>query len=61
MLYRVLTVTRFRKGDKLEVVDPIFTNRDDMIEDISTVASLGKSDHFALVINLSCTYAAPPR
>ncbi|KAL8610849.1 hypothetical protein ACOMHN_056704 [Nucella lapillus] len=64
--------TRFRKGEKSNVVDLIFTNRDDMVDliftnrddmvdDTSTAAGIGRSDHFALVINLNCTFTEPPR
>ncbi|KAL8558459.1 hypothetical protein ACOMHN_052276 [Nucella lapillus] len=53
--------TRFREGEKSNVVDLIFTNRDDMVDDTSTVAGIRKSDHFALVISLNCTFTEPPR
>ncbi|KAL8576907.1 hypothetical protein ACOMHN_067357 [Nucella lapillus] len=32
-----------------------------MVDDTSTAAGIGKSDHFALVINLNCTFTEPPR
>lgn len=53
--------TRYRVGEKSNMVDLIFTNREDMIEEIQTVAGLGKSDHFALVIDMNCTTREPPR
>ncbi|XP_076466007.1 uncharacterized protein LOC143297493 [Babylonia areolata] len=53
--------TRYREGEKSNVVDVIFTNREDMVEETRTIAGIGNSDHFALVINLNCTVAEPSR
>ena len=53
--------TRYREGQRTNVLDLVFTNRDDIINEIVTSAGIGKSDHFSLIINMSCTYEPPPR
>jgi hypothetical protein len=47
--------TRYRQGEKANVVDLVFTNGEEIISDISTIAGLGKSDHFSLLITLNST------
>ncbi|KAA0200510.1 hypothetical protein HAZT_HAZT010703 [Hyalella azteca] len=53
--------TRYRVGQKANVLDLVFTNRDDMINDVTTTAGVGKSDHFLLIINVNCDYDVAPR
>ena len=53
--------TRYREGEKANIVDLIFTNRDDIVKDITTIAGIGKSDHFTILINLNCAYEKSPR
>ena len=48
------TVTRFREGQKSNLLDLVFTNRDDMLSEINTKAGLGKSDHFVLAFTIAC-------
>ena len=47
------TPTRFRQGQKENVVDLVFTSSEDIINDISVIAGLGKSDHHCLIIDLN--------
>ena len=53
--------TRYRKGERENVLDLVFTNREDMVEEINTIAGLGKSDHLTLEINLNWTIPEPAR
>lgn len=55
------TPTRFREGEKANTVDLVFTNKEDMIIDIGLEAGLGKSDHFLLAIQFSCSYGSTPK
>ena len=41
--------TRFREGNELSMLDLIFTDEDYMIENLTSIAPLGKSDHLGLV------------
>jgi hypothetical protein len=52
--------TRFRQGQKSNTVDLFFTNREDMVEDLNTLAGVGKSDHFILLASLNITPPKPP-
>ena len=45
--------TRYRKGQKENVIDLVFTNSEDMLNEISVIPGLGKSDHHCLIIELS--------
>lgn len=47
--------TRFRGGQEPSLLDLVLTNRDDIVNEISTEAGLGKSDHVTLIINLNWT------
>lgn len=47
--------TRYRDGQEPSLLDLVLTNRDDIINEISTVAGLGKSDHVMLIININWT------
>ena len=45
--------TRFREGQKSNVLDLVFSDREELINDIKIEAPLGKSDHYGLLIELS--------
>ena len=47
--------TRLRDGQEPSLLDLVLTNRDDIVNEISTEAGLGKSDHVTLIINLNWT------
>ena len=47
--------TRIRKGQEPSLVDLVFTNRDDMMCDISLLPGLGKSDHSIIISSLACS------
>ena len=47
------TATRYKPGQKASILDLVFTNRDDMINEISVESGLGKSDHSCLLINFT--------
>ena len=49
--------TRFREGNESLMLDLIFTNEDYMIENLRSIAPLGKSDHVGLLLTL-ITYSA---
>ncbi len=46
--------TRYRDNQSSNVLDLVFTNEDDMIEEITDSAPLGKSDHIVIKIKLRC-------
>ncbi|XP_076464018.1 uncharacterized protein LOC143296118 [Babylonia areolata] len=48
--------TRFRQGQNPSLDDLVFTNREKMINSITTQARLGRSDHVTLIISFSCSY-----
>ena len=52
--------TRQRDGQKENILDLIFTNRDDIVQDIYTTAGLGKSDHLLIVVEMKCRYDTAP-
>ena len=43
--------TRHRQGEQSNLLDLVFTSREDIINEILTIAGLGKSDHSVLVID----------
>ena len=49
--------TRFREGNESSMLDLIFTNEDYMIENLRSIAPLGKSDHVGLLFTF-ITYSA---
>ncbi|CAM1307199.1 ARSA (predicted) [Pycnogonum litorale] len=51
--------TRCREGEKANTVDLIFTNRNDMINEITTTAGLGKSDHHTIIVNFTFEHEVP--
>ena len=50
--------TRVREGNEPSLLDLIFTNEENMIENLTTHPSLGKSDHLILSFNYIC-YTLP--
>ena len=44
--------TRYRKGQKENMLDLVFTFKEETVHGIETLAPIGKSDHNMLVINL---------
>ena len=46
--------TRYREGNVSSVLDLIFTNEEDMVNDITFLPGLGKSDHLLLDFSLDC-------
>jgi hypothetical protein len=48
--------TWYREGQRANVLDLVFTNRDDMINDVTTTAGISKSDHCTLIISINCAY-----
>ena len=50
-------ITRFRKGEEPSLLDLVLTNRDDIVNEITTGAGLGKSDHVTQIINLNWKYS----
>ena len=46
--------TRYREGNVSSVLDLIFTNEEDLVNDISYYPGLGKSDHLVLDFSLDC-------
>ena len=48
--------TRYREGQKENILDLVLTNREELISEIRTTAGLGKSDHHVLLIDLNCHY-----
>jgi hypothetical protein len=61
LLQHQLRPTRFREGERENTVDLFFTNRDDMVSDITTTCGLGKSDHFCLIVSLNCSCEQQPK
>lgn len=53
--------TRYRQGQEPSLLDLVLTNREDIINEINTEASLGKSDHATLILSLSLSYQKTPR
>ena len=47
--------TRFREGQKPSRLDLVFTNEEFMVENISGIAPLGKSDHIGVVWTYVCS------
>ncbi|GAB1597644.1 hypothetical protein Ahia01_000041000 [Argonauta hians] len=45
--------TRHKEGQRSNVLDLVFTNTEELIQDISLESAVGKSDHFTLLTNLS--------
>jgi hypothetical protein len=54
--------TRFRTGQRPSVLDLIFTNEREMIDEVTTLSPLGKSDHAVLSWDLLCYWQSilPP-
>ncbi|XP_071959921.1 uncharacterized protein [Antedon mediterranea] len=50
----VTQATRFRDGQNPSLLDLVFTNEEDMIDDICYSARLGKSDHAVLTFKFDC-------
>ena len=50
---KVCENTRFRQGQEPSLLDLIFVNQDDLIEDINHLEPLGSSDHVVLGINVN--------
>ena len=50
--------TRVCQGNALSVLDLIFFNEENMVENVNFLSSLGKSDHLVLFFNLVC-YTIP--
>ena len=46
--------TRHRKGQKPSLLDLVFSNKEELVMNTTTCASLGKSDHSILVVELNC-------
>ena len=51
--------TRFRNGQQPKLDDLVFTNREDILLDITRTGALGKSDHVTLLVDLACTQNTP--
>ncbi|KAK7093942.1 hypothetical protein V1264_007621 [Littorina saxatilis] len=51
--------TRFRPGQKANIVDLVLTSEEGTVEEISTTPGMGKSDHFTLIIDLSMNMKKP--
>ena len=47
--------TRYRQGQKPSLIDLVLTNKEELIDNITTCAGLGKSDHCTLIVKLACT------
>ena len=48
-----MTPTRYRHNQQPKLDDLVFTNRDDIILNITKAGALGKSDHVTLLIDLA--------
>ncbi len=46
--------THFRHGTEDSLLDLIFTNEEDMVSDLNTLAPIGKSDHATLKFTFNC-------
>ena len=46
--------TRHREGQKSNILDLVFSNAEDLVQDITLAPAIGKSDHFTLLVNLNC-------
>ena len=46
--------TRFRMGQEPSIVDLVFTNEENMIDNISYLPGLGKTDHLVLCFDFHC-------
>ena len=53
--------TRVRQGNEPSVLDLIFSNEENMVENVNLLASLGKSDHLVLTFNLVCYTISHPK
>ena len=51
------TPTRYREGQRSNTLDLVFTDNDNLIEELKVEAPIGKSDHFSLMIQLSVSTA----
>jgi hypothetical protein len=49
--------TRYRENDSPSTIDLVFTNEDDMVEDIDYNSALGLSDHLTLLIKYNCYWS----
>ena len=54
LLQHITKPTRGRLGNTSNILDVIFTNEEDMIEDVTYESPLGKSDQAVLLINHRC-------
>ncbi|KAL8594440.1 hypothetical protein ACOMHN_018148 [Nucella lapillus] len=52
--------TRYREGEKSNVLDLVFSNREELVEEITVSPGMGKSDHFTLFIKLNHSKSKPP-
>ena len=48
--------TRWRRSDKLHVLDLIMSNEEEIISDIEYQSPLGKSDHCVIQFNINCQF-----
>ena len=51
---QVENFTRSRTGQQPSLIDLIFTNEENMINDITHLSPIGKSDHGVMVFNFNC-------
>ena len=47
--------TRYRYGQRSNILDLVFTSREETISDITTSAAIGKSDHCTLIFDMKLT------
>lgn len=54
LFQHVTEATRFREGSEPSILDLVFTNEEDMINNFVFHNSLGKSDHLSLIFDYIC-------
>ena len=55
LIQHVTKPTRYREGQKLSLLDLIFTNEDPMIDgEVEEIQPIGKSDHVGLFWKYTC-------
>ena len=54
LFQHVKEATRYRVGQEPSLLDLIFTNEEDMIQELSYNPGLGKSDHICIKFNFTC-------
>ena len=61
LIQHQMNPTRIRDGQRPTLDDLVFTNREDIIHDITMAGALGKSDHATILVNLAVSTQTAPK